>query len=268
MVIDLSNLPFSNPQCFFIKVHISRSSRRRDATCQVRPQRKRASNTLGPIRAAHGAQLSYYPHGYRTTSRRAKDPDSGRREQSCPLARRACFLILRSRIIPVELGSKAVSALQVRAWSKIVCSLLEGSAGGCVVVHWCAVQRHATTRSLRLEARHLLHAISPHIQASFSSRVCLSSAQYQCQAVTFRFCSLHVEFQLVADRQSCVRGCRRIITLGTPLAVLYKQIYSPLHGPRGGTPRVCKAHYIIWQRGKPFASLTLPIIAIIAATNF
>lgn len=222
-------------------------------------------HTSGPIRA-HGAQLLYHQHDYRTAPQRAKEPYSDRREKSCPLARRVCFLILRSRIIPFELGSKEVSAFQVRARTKIVCSLLEGSAGLRCRASFCSSE---TRDDAFVEARstHLLHAISPHVQTSFSSRVCLFIAQYQLQAVKSRFCPLHVELQLVAHRQGCVRGCRRIITLGTPLAVLYKQIYSQLHAPRGRTPRVCKAHHIIWQRGKPFVTLTLSIIAIIAATN-
>jgi hypothetical protein len=107
--------------------------------------------------------------------------------------------------------------------------------------------RSSDTRDAFVEARpgrkkisrNLLHAISPHSSRPHPPRVFIIF-QHRLRAVTFRFCSLHVELQLLADRQVVFRGCRRIITLATRLAVLYKQIYSPLHGPQGRTPRVWK----------------------------
>jgi len=75
-----------------------------------------------------------------------------------------------------------------------------------------------------------------------------------------------VRFTSNWSRPGCVRGCCRI-KLATRLRVLYKQIYSPLHGPRGRTPRLWKTtpHHPAPRKAIAF---TLSIIAIIAATDF
>jgi hypothetical protein len=151
------------------------------------------------------------------------------------LARRVCFLILRSRIIPFELGSKKISGLQVRAWSQIVCSLLEGSAGVALSCIGVQFERHATTRSLRLEAD-TYYTLYPQTSKLHSPR-----ALSVHRPVSTSSCDIQVSVRFTLNRSWLLTAkvASRVVAESSrsgPRWQFYKQIYSPLHDPRGRNP--------------------------------
>lgn len=249
-------------RCFFIKLHIFRPSRRRslqetqsssrDATCQA---------SSGPISTCKHVTFRTAGTATARISRLAKDPYAHRsKPDSCQLARRGLLFNLRKQ--DYSFRAQDPKQYQTSQVSPPRASLLKAGCGGkcrgCIVVH--RVRQASDTRDAFVEARPGRKKISSKLITRpypltpgsillacllLSNPSCLSIQQASTSSrdIQVLFASRRIAAALLTDRhrtQVVVRGCYRIIALATRLAVLYKQIYSPLHGPRGRTPRVWK----------------------------
>jgi len=132
---------------------------------------------LGPNQQLAARSLSYHRHGYRTTSRLAKDPPSAHRSRTCQLARRGLLFNLKQAglYLPGQDPRKSQTSNVPRLERSLPAWELERKCRGCSPCIECA---GSDTRDAFVEARpgrkkisrNLLHAQIPSLPGLILSR--------------------------------------------------------------------------------------------------